>query len=114
MNTLKWLIVVVIIAAGVVANLYFNQVDVAYRATIGIFVVAIALGVAYTTSQGSAAWVFIKSSRTEMRKVVWPTRQETIQTALVVVAMVIITALILWGIDSLFMWIVGMITGQRG
>lgn len=114
MNTLKWLIIVIIIAGGVVANLHYNQVDVAYRATIGIVVAAVVLGIAYTTTQGATAWAFIKSSRTEMRKVVWPTRQETLQTALVVVAMVVVTALILWGIDSLFMWIVGMITGQRG
>ncbi len=114
MNTLKWLIVLIIIAAGVVANLHYNQVDVAYRATIGIFVSVVALGIVYTTTQGSLAWAFIKSARTEMRKVAWPTRQETVQTALVVVAMVVITALILWGIDSFFMWIVGMITGQRG
>lgn len=114
MNMFKWLIIVVILAGGVVANLHYGQVDVAYRATIGIVVAAVVLGIAYTTVQGAKAWVFIKSSRTEMRKVVWPTRQETVQTALVVVAMVIVTALILWGIDSLFMWIVGMITGQRG
>jgi preprotein translocase subunit SecE len=114
MNAFKWLIIVVIIAAGVVANLYYSQVDVAYRAAIGIGVAVVVLGIAYTTTQGATAWAFVRSARTEMRKVVWPTRQETIQTALVVVAMVVVTALILWGIDTLFMWIVGMITGQRG
>lgn len=114
MNIFKWLVVIVIIAGGVVANLHYSQVDVAYRATAGIFIAIVVLGVAYTTTQGQTAWAFMKSSRTEMRKVVWPTRQETVQTALVVVAMVIVTALILWGIDTLFMWLVGMITGQRG
>ena len=114
MNTLKWLIVIIILAGGVIANLYYAQVDVAYRATLGIFLGVVIVGFAYTTTQGATAWEFIKSARTEMRKVVWPTRQETVQTALVVVAMVIITSLLLWGMDSLFMWIVGMITGQRG
>lgn len=114
MNIFKWIVVAAIFIAGIMANLHYGQVDVAYRAAIGIVVLAVALGVAYTTAQGQTAWAFIKSSRTELRKVVWPTRQETVQTALIVFAMVAVTAVILWGIDSLFMWLIGMITGQRG
>ena len=113
-NAFKWLLILLLIAGGVYANLRFQQVDTAYRATAGIFLAAILLGIAYTTSQGRNAWAFVKSSRTEMRKVVWPTRQETVQTALIVVGMVILTAIILWGVDTLFMWLVGLITGQRG
>ena len=66
------------------------------------------------TSKGLQLWSFIKGARIELRKVVWPTRQETIQTTLVVVAMVVVAALILWGIDTLFFWLVGWLTGQRG
>ena len=50
----------------------------------------------------------------ELRKVVWPTRQETIQTTLIVVAMVVVAALILWGLDKVFFWLVAWLTGQRG
>jgi preprotein translocase subunit SecE len=49
----------------------------------------------------------------EMRKVVWPTREETMQTTLVVAGMVIILALLLWGMDSLLVWLIGWLTGQR-
>ena len=114
MNTLKWIIVAAILVGGVVANLHYGQVDAAYRAAFGIVLGMTVLGIAYTTSQGQQVFVFAKQSRTEMRKVVWPTRQETMQTALVVVGMVVVTALILWGFDTLFMWLVGLITGQRG
>ena len=114
MNILKWIVVATILIGSIIANLHFAQIDVAYRAAIGIIVLAITLGIAYTTAQGQVAWAFIKTSRTEMRKVVWPTRQETIQTALVVFAMVAVTALVLWGVDAVFMWLVGTITGQRG
>lgn len=114
MNFLKWLVIVLIIAGGIVANLYYAQVDTAYRATVGIFVAALALSMIYTTDQGKVAWAFAKSARTELRKVVWPTRQEVIQTALVVVAMVVVTTMILWAIDTFFMWFVVLITGQRG
>ena len=114
MNTLKWVIVGVILFGGVVANLHYDQVDVAYRAVLGIVLGVAALGIAYTTLQGQQVAVFVKQSRTEMRKVVWPTRQETMQTTLVVFGMVILTAILLWGVDTIFMWLVGLITGQRG
>ena len=49
--------------------------------------------------------------RSEIRKVVWPTRQETTQTTLIVVAVVLVMALLLWGLDSLLGWLVSMIVG---
>lgn len=113
-DVLKWLVILLIIAGGIVANTQFSYVDSAYRAIAGILIVATALIIAYFTSQGQHAWAFIRTSRTELRKVVWPTRQETLQMSLVVVGMVVITALILMGIDQLFLWLVGLITGQRG
>ena len=72
---------------------------------------AVAGWVASTTERGGAFWQLIKGSRTEIRKVVWPTRQETTQTTLIVVVFVFIMALILWGIDSVLGWLVGMVIG---
>lgn len=114
MNSIKWMIIAAILMGAVVANLHYAEVDAAYRAALGIVLGMVVLGIAYTTSQGRQVFSFAKQSRTEMRKVVWPTRQETVQTALVVVGMVVVTALILWGFDAFFMWLVGLITGQRG
>ena len=48
----------------------------------------------------------VKGSRTEIRKVVWPTRQETVQTTMVVVGFVLLVALLLWGLDSFLGWLV--------
>ncbi len=59
-------------------------------------------------------FAFFKNARAELRKVVWPTRQETLQTALVVVAMVVVLALVLWGLDGVLVWLIGSLTGQRG
>lgn len=109
-----WIIVALIFVGGVVANSYFSQVALALRAAVGIVAFIVILAIIAVTSQGKKAWVFIKGARTELRKVVWPTRQETIQTTIVVVIMVLITALILWGLDSLFIWAVSWFTGQRG
>jgi preprotein translocase subunit SecE len=49
-----------------------------------------------------------------VRKVVWPTRQETLQTSLAIFVAVLLTALFLWGIDSILFWLVTMLTGQGG
>jgi len=54
---------------------------------------------------------FAKESRTEVRKVVWPTRQEANQTTLIVLAATLVMALILWGLDGIIVRVVGFITG---
>lgn len=114
LDWLKWLVVFILLIAGIVVNLYYNSVAWAIRAAIGIVLCVILLAIAYQTAKGRKAWSFIKGARVELRKVVWPTRQETIQTTLIVVAMVIVAALILWGLDTFFMWAIAWLTGQRG
>jgi len=110
---LKWTVVFLILIGGIVANTHFSQVAWAIRAAIGIVLVVLAVLTAFQTTKGQLVWTFMKGARVELRKVVWPTRQETIQTTLVVVAMVVVAALILWGLDTLFFWMVGWLTGQR-
>jgi preprotein translocase subunit SecE len=113
-DRLKWLLILVLLIAGIVANYYFAQTPWAIRTAVGILYLAILIALALWTSQGQKAWKFIQSARVELRKVVWPTRQETTQTTLVVMAMVVVTALVLWGVDTLFFWAVSLVTGQRG
>jgi preprotein translocase subunit SecE len=64
---------------------------------------AAAAGIAMTTELGRSGWEFTKGSRDELRKVVWPTRKETIQVTLTVIVMVIVTAIFLWFVD----WLLG-------
>ena len=114
LDRLKWLLILALLVVGFVANAYFSQVPWAIRTAIGIVWLAILIAIALWTVQGQKAWEFIKSARVELRKVVWPTRQETTQTTLVVMAMVVVTAVVLWGLDTLFFWAVSLVTGQRG
>ncbi|HBX00738.1 MAG: preprotein translocase subunit SecE [Gammaproteobacteria bacterium] len=72
---------------------------------------AAAILVALQTERGKAIWALLKESRTEVRRVVWPSNQETTQTTMVVLLLVVIFALILWGLDSLLGWIVSSIIG---
>ena len=112
-NVLKWGVVVLLVVGGIVANTYFSDIAWALRTAIGIVLFIVALLIVLQTVTGRQFWAFAKASRIELRKVVWPTRQETIQTTLVVVAMVVFAALVLWGLDTLFFWLVGWLTGQR-
>ena len=115
MDIAKWLLVFILLAGGVVANYYYSDsVAWAIRLAIGIVVGCAVLGIAATTTKGQVAWGFVKAARNELRKVVWPTRDETIKTTAMVVVMVLVTALILWGLDAFFMWLISLIAGQRG
>ncbi len=106
MDSLKWILVLLLLAAGIYANGYYHDVAWALRAAAGIVLAALLVALILQTAKGQAAWNFIKGARNELRKVVWPTRQETIQTTMIVVVMVVITALILWGLDAFFFWAV--------
>ncbi len=63
---------------------------------------------------GRAAWTFVRESTIEIRKVVWPTRKETGQSTLVVMAMVVFLGVFLWLLDMFLAWVVKLITGQGG
>lgn len=64
----------------------------------------------YTTTQGKETLDFAKESKIELQKVVWPSRQEAVQISIIVVIMVCITGLLLWGIDTSMMWVIGKVT----
>lgn len=107
----KWLVVTAIVLGGVIGNWYFQDQSVLNRslALIGLAVVAGFVGL--QTERGRAIWSLMREARVEIRRVVWPTRQETTQTTFIVVALVIVFALILWGLDSLLGWIVSSVIG---
>lgn len=111
---LKWTLVVLLVITGIVANTYFSQVPWAIRSAAGIVLTAVSLLILLQTAAGQLFWSFAKGARVELRKVVWPTRPETIQTTMIVVAMVVFASLVLWGLDTVFFLLVGWLTGQRG
>lgn len=113
-SRLKWLFVFLILLAAVVANSYYAEIAWPIRLAAGIVLLLVAAALALQTTSGRKSLVFAKGARTELRKVVWPTRQETVQTTLVVVGMVVVAAIILWGVDTVFFRLVAWLTGQRG
>ncbi|MDT7526805.1 MULTISPECIES: preprotein translocase subunit SecE [Idiomarinaceae] len=111
-DALKWLVAIVLLAAAVLGNYYYTeQVSVLYRAIAVVLLVVIAGVIAGMTSKGRRFRGFAKESRTEVRRVVWPTRQEATQTTIIVVVATAIVSLILWGMDAILVRVVGFFTG---
>jgi len=110
-NTVKWLLAIALVVFSVVGNIYFSSYPAPIRAVVIIFAMLLALLVLATTSGGKKGLDFFKQARIELRKVVWPTRQETIQTTIMVACIVVLMALILWGFDSIFATLVSHLIG---
>lgn len=108
---LKWSVVLALVVAAVAGNIYFADYSLLYRVLGLVAVACVAAYIAVQTSQGEAFWNLAKEARTEIRKVVWPTRQETTQTTLIVVAFVLLMSLILWGLDTLLGWLASLVIG---
>ena len=111
LDGLKWLLVILLVVAGVAGNSYFSAEPLLYRVLALLALTAAACVVAYKTAKGASFWELIQGSIVELRKVVWPTRQETNQTTLIVVAVVVVMSIILWLLDTFFGWIAAMIIG---
>ncbi len=101
-----------LVVAGVAGFYYFADQSLLMR-VLGLLVVAgVSVAIAYQTTVGQRTWGFVTDAQTEVKKVVWPTRKEALQTTGIVMVMVVIVALILWGLDSTLLWLVKLLTGQ--
>ena len=114
LNFVLWLVVLALFVVGVWTNYHYQMIDSSLRTIAWIVLVLAALVVAYFTTQGKQCWQFAKEARNELRKVVWPTRPETVQTTLIVIGLVILLSLIIWGLDSVLLWAIAFLTGHRG
>lgn len=98
----KLVIAGLILLAGVFAYSWFGADSKMPQSVLVagvVLAIAISLGIAAFTGPGRRARSFIAESQFEMRKVVWPTREETIKTTAVIIVVVIILSLLLGLID---------------
>lgn len=102
---------VLLAAAGVFQFFYFAELPAGWRWILLLLLAGSALALAAFTERGRPAREFLAEAHFELRKVVWPTRQETIQTTLVITVVVIIVAFILWVIDSILAWAIRALLG---
>ncbi|MCV2886384.1 preprotein translocase subunit SecE [Aestuariibacter sp. AA17] len=111
LDMFKWVIVIALLAGVVAGNYLFEEQSVLIRAVVAVLGVVVAGFVAASTEKGATFINFAKESRTEVRKVVWPTRQEATQTTLIVLAATVVVSLLLWGLDGIIVRLVSFITG---
>ena len=104
-----WTGIIIITAVAFISN-YLLEISAPVKAIVWIIWLLAFCGISYFTSKGQQVFDFGVAAKTELFKVVWPTRQETIQTTTIVMIMVAVTGFILWMIDSGMMWIIAKIT----
>jgi preprotein translocase subunit SecE len=105
-DKLKLAIAIALLIAGFVAY-YLLASQPAFLRIISVLAgIALAMGVAWFTEPGKQFLVFAQDSVGEAKKVVWPTRKETIQTTGIVMVLVVIMALFLWMVDSLLVYLI--------
>ncbi|OUR75052.1 preprotein translocase subunit SecE [Marinomonas sp. 42_23_T18] len=110
-DVMKWVAVVLLVTVAVVGNNYFSEESLLYRLIAILILAGLAGFIGLQTIKGKAFSVLAREAKTEIRRVVWPTRQETVQTTLIVLAVVVFMSLVLWGVDSLLGWIVSAVIG---
>lgn len=113
MNTLKWAVVIALIISGILGNYYYSDQSMLVRIIYALGVTLTAMMIALQTSHGKQFWCFVKDSKTELKRVVWPTRPETVQITMIVLIMVTVLGLVLWGVDSILLRAIGWLTGYR-
>lgn len=113
LDKVRWTAIVAVLLATVVANNVLEDLSVLIRAGGFVIAVAIAAVIAMQTEKGRQFMTFAKESRTEVRKVVWPNRQEATHTTLIIAAATVVMAIFMWGLDALLLWVVGLLTGLR-
>ena len=99
------------IGLAIYGNSYYSLEPLLYRVLGVIVLLSISTVILLTTIEGKGALKLILESRTEIRRVIWPTRIETTQTTLIVIVAITIAGLILCGLDSLFGWVTSSLLG---
>lgn len=110
-DLLKWGVSIALVVAGIYGYYHFDQYPQLYRVVALCVDIGIALVLAVYTQGGGAFWALMRQSLNEWYKIVWPTREETTQTTMIVVLVVFVMAIILWLLDMFFGWLAGLIIG---
>ena len=110
-DTFKLLLAIAVLLLGIVGFYYYEAESQLYRVLGVVFAAGVSVAISATTALGQNLIGFARDSRMEVRKVVWPTRQETVQTTFMVIVAVIIIGIFLWLIDMLLAEAIQLLTG---
>jgi len=106
------LLLSVAVVVGSIVGFYYYADEPALLRAVGVLVAFIvAVWIAFQSAQGQTLWRFIQGARVELRKVVWPTREETMQTTLVVLVFATIMGVFFFLLDLSLRWFISFVTG---
>ena len=116
LDVVFWIIAIVLLIGSTMVNQHLPAYwapanDIWVRIGVILACMIVALGLLYATLQGKGFVRLLKDARVELRRVTWPTKQETVTTSWQVLAVVIITSMVLWCFDYLLGWLMKMIIG---
>lgn len=114
LDTAKLVVALLIVLSAIGAFYIYAEQSLLLRVIGMLIAAAVASVIALQTDKGRQVWGFFQEAQIEVRKVVWPTRQETVQTTLIVILMVIFIAIFLWMLDLFLGWSIGELMGQGG
>lgn len=112
LDTVKIGAALAMLLAGVVAFQYYAEAPRLMRVGAIILDVFLAVGLASQTDKGRMVIGFVRDAQIEVRKVVWPTRKETVQTTIVVMIVVVLFAFLLWMLDIFLGWAMQSVLGH--
>ena len=113
-DTVKLLIAAGVLLGGLYSYYYYLQVSLPLRVLMVLGGFLVGTAIAMTSFQGKQLFSFIQSSRIEIRKVVWPTNQETSQTTIAVFVFTLVMGIFFWGLDSFLLWLTRTLVGSAG
>jgi len=114
-DNLLLIVSLAILSAGIAGFFYYADEVMTIIRAVGLVVAAIIASlVILQTQRGRNMFGFVREADEQRRKVVWPTRQETFQTTLIVIVITIITAILLFIMDSVFGWLIRRLIGAAG
>ena len=114
LDTILLLLAAAVLIGGIAAYYVFEDESLPLRVAGVLVSLAIGTVIAMRSAQGQNLWRFIQGSRVEIRKVIWPTRQEALQTTLTVLVFALILGIFFWGLDFFLLWGTRVLTGQGG
>jgi preprotein translocase subunit SecE len=113
-DTTLMILSALLLLGGIVAFYWYDELALPFRIAMVIAGLAAGAGLAWFSWYGREFWQFALAARIELRKVVWPEREETVKTTYVVFIFAIVMGVFFWGLDWLLTLLTRLLSGQSG
>ncbi|URJ31253.1 preprotein translocase subunit SecE [Blochmannia endosymbiont of Camponotus sp.] len=102
----KWISIIGLVSTSIIGNYLYRDYNAFVRGAVIFIIITAVTYIASTTKIGKLIVIFGNDSRTELRKVVWPTYRDGFNTTLIVIGVTIVISLLLWGLDTILVHLI--------